>query len=242
MNNIKAPHPIYFLTMRRTKGQDRASLTAIKDESTGERFACVFVSFRDAEEFMVANDLTCDTWKISQAHSPDFVQGHCYEALHEDIYEAVINPPPVIRGVWRILPTQHSSSPGARRRTNPCWFGLATRSRLCHPRKQGSKPEKGRAAKVTSSLLDKEHGCQARRRLLAALGVAPMLLLAGCSSGKEARGETASEESATVAAAEPTGGAIGGSSEAAWPVDEVAAEVEPSVVQVNVQAVQMTPF
>ncbi len=106
MNNIKAPHPIYFLTMRRTKGQDRASLTAIKDESAGKRFACVFVSFQDAQEFMVANDLTFDTWKISQAHSPDFVQCHCYEARREGIYEAVINPPPVIRGVWRILPTQ----------------------------------------------------------------------------------------------------------------------------------------
>ncbi len=106
MNNIKAPHPIYFLTMRRTKGQDRASLTAIKDESTGKRFACVFVSLQDTEEFMVANDLTFDNWKMSQAHSPAFVQGHCYEALHEDIYEAVINPPPVIRGAWRTLPTQ----------------------------------------------------------------------------------------------------------------------------------------
>ncbi len=90
----------------RTKEQGRASFTAIKDERTGERFACVFVSFQDAEEFMVANDLTFDTWKISQVHSPAFVQGHCYEARREGIYEAVINPPPVIRGAWRILPTQ----------------------------------------------------------------------------------------------------------------------------------------
>ncbi len=52
---------------------------------------------------MVANDLTFDTWKISQAHSSAYVQGHCYEDWREGIYEAVINPPPVIRGAWRTL-------------------------------------------------------------------------------------------------------------------------------------------
>jgi hypothetical protein len=102
INTTQAPHPIYFL-VRRTDERGRANLTAIKDESTGKRFACVFVSFHDAQEFMVANDLTFDNWKIFQAHSPAYVQGRCYEALHEGIYEAVINPPPVIRGVWRTL-------------------------------------------------------------------------------------------------------------------------------------------
>ena len=104
MNSItKVPHPIYFLKMKRTKTQDRASLTAIKDEHTGERFVCVFLSPQDTEEFMVANDLTFDTWKISRAHSPGLVQGHCYDAVGEGICEAVINPPPSIRGLWRTL-------------------------------------------------------------------------------------------------------------------------------------------
>ena len=105
MNTGQVPHPIYFL-VRRTDARGRANLTAIKDESTGKRFACVFVSFQDAEEFMVANDLTFDTWKISKAHSPVSVQARCYEALREGIYEAVINPPPVIRGQWRTLPVE----------------------------------------------------------------------------------------------------------------------------------------
>lgn len=102
MNTTEAPHPIYFL-VRRADERGRANLTAIKDESTGKRFACVFVSFQDAEEFMVANDLTFDTWKISKAHSPVSVQARCYEALREGSYGAVINPPPVIRGPWRTL-------------------------------------------------------------------------------------------------------------------------------------------
>ncbi len=105
MNSTQANHPIYFLT-RRTEEQGRANLTAIKDERTGERLACVFISFQDAEEFMVANDLPFDTWKISQAPSPTFVESYCDQALSEGIYEAVINPPPVICGVWRTLPIE----------------------------------------------------------------------------------------------------------------------------------------
>ncbi len=100
-----APHPICFLVMR-TNGQGRRSLTAIKDERTGERFACVFVSAPDAEEFAVANDLTFDHWKISQVKSPVFVQSHCDQALSEGICEAVINPPPLIRGAWRTVPIE----------------------------------------------------------------------------------------------------------------------------------------
>ncbi len=99
------PHPVYFLVMK-TKRQGGARFTAIKDENTGERFACVFVSAQDAEEFMVANDLTFDHWKISQIKSPVFVQSHCDQALSDGICEAVINPPPLIRGAWRTLPIQ----------------------------------------------------------------------------------------------------------------------------------------
>lgn len=105
MSSIKkTPHPIYFLKMRTTKVHDLPGLTAIKDERTGERFACVFLSSQDTEEFMVANDLTFDVWRISQARSPALVQGHCYDAVREGIYEAVINPPPSIHGAWRTLP------------------------------------------------------------------------------------------------------------------------------------------
>ncbi len=105
MTSIQASHPIYFLIMR-TKGQGHASLTAIKDERTGERFACVFVSAQDVEEFMVANDLTFDHWEISQVKGPVFVQSHCDQALSDGICEAVINPPPLIRGGWRTLPIE----------------------------------------------------------------------------------------------------------------------------------------
>lgn len=102
MKATATPHPIYFLTAR-TKGQGRAGLTAIKDERTGERFACLFVSAQDAEEFMVANDLTFDAWEISEVREPVLVQSYCDDAQRDGIYEFVINPPPVIRGVWRTL-------------------------------------------------------------------------------------------------------------------------------------------
>ena len=105
MKSTRTTHPIYFLT-RKTEEQGRVNLTAIKDERTGKRFACVFVSCQDAEEFMVANDLLFGIWRISQAPSPVLVQSHCDQALSEGIYEAVINPPPVIRGAWRTLPIE----------------------------------------------------------------------------------------------------------------------------------------
>lgn len=103
MKTALTPHPLYFLTAK-TEGQEReASLAAIKDERTGERFACLFVSAQDAEEFMVANDLTFDAWTISEARRPYFVLGYCDDAQREGIYKFVINPPPVIHGVWRTL-------------------------------------------------------------------------------------------------------------------------------------------
>jgi len=104
MNDTPTPHPVYFLV--RTKGQRRGNLTAIKDERTGECFACVFVSAADAEEFMVANDLTFDAWRISEAQGPVFVRSYCDEALRDGVHNFVINPPPVIRGRWRTLPTE----------------------------------------------------------------------------------------------------------------------------------------
>ena len=104
MKHTSTRHPLYFLV--KTEKQNRISLTAIKDERTGKRFACVFVSTQDAEEFMVANDLTFGTWRISQAQGPVSIQGYCHVALRDGICECVINPPPVIRGVWRILPIE----------------------------------------------------------------------------------------------------------------------------------------
>lgn len=67
----------------------------------------------------------------------------------------------------------------------------------------------------------------------------PLLILVGCSGGQTR--DNPEEESAGTAAAAgeelPTQ-AFGD----VWPVDEVAAEVEPSVVQVNVEAIQTTPL
>ena len=84
MKATATPHPVYFLTAR-NEGKGRAGLTAIKDERTGEYFACLFVSAQDAEEFMVANDLTFDAWKISEARSPIFIQGYCDDAQRDGI-------------------------------------------------------------------------------------------------------------------------------------------------------------
>jgi serine protease Do len=69
------------------------------------------------------------------------------------------------------------------------------------------------------------------RTVLAACTLA--LTLAGCGEGEGA----AQEEDR----ADPRRGDAAGS-EATWPVAEVAAEVEPSVVQVNVEAIQQTPL
>jgi hypothetical protein len=97
----KAPPSLYFLV--RTDGQLDATLAAIKDEPTGERFVCVFVSAQDAEEFAVANDLM--SWgEISEAQGPDSVRNYVALALRTGGYKAVVNPPPVIHGIWRILP------------------------------------------------------------------------------------------------------------------------------------------
>lgn len=64
------------------------------------------------------------------------------------------------------------------------------------------------------------------------------LLLVGCS-GENATGEPEGEP-ANAAEAQTGSTATGTSS--VWPVADVAAEVEPSVVQVNVSAIQTTPF
>ena len=93
---------LYFLV--RTDGQAHATLAAIKDVSTGERFVCVFVSAQDAEEFAVANDLMSRGWEISESQGPDSVHNYVALALRDGSYKAVVNPPPVIHGIWRILP------------------------------------------------------------------------------------------------------------------------------------------
>jgi hypothetical protein len=98
----KTPHSLYFLA--RSDGQAHATLAAIKDEPTSERFVCVFVSALDAEEFTVANDLMFSGWVISEAQGADSVRNHIALALHDGGYKAVVNPPPVIHGTWRTLP------------------------------------------------------------------------------------------------------------------------------------------
>ncbi len=78
------------------------------------------------------------------------------------------------------------------------------------------------------------------RALLALVACVTLLLLAGCSlenrgsQGSEADGGENPQAAAprTEETARPLGGA--------WPVAEVAAEVEPSVVQVNVEAIRTT--
>ena len=105
MKSTQVIHPIYFLTTRK-KGQNHFSLTTIKDEHTGECFACVFVSAADAEEFAVANDLTLDRWEISEAQGPDSVRNYVALALRDGGHKVVVNPPPVIHGTWRTLPTK----------------------------------------------------------------------------------------------------------------------------------------
>ena len=65
-------------------------------------------------------------------------------------------------------------------------------------------------------------------------GFALVLLAAGCSAGEEGPQD------------EEAGGSGGGAPEAssggAWPVTEVARRIEPSVVQVNVEAIRTTPY
>ena len=70
-----------------------------------------------------------------------------------------------------------------------------------------------------------------------ATAVVATLLAGGCGSG----GEEAQREEEAAAAQESGEASGGGPSSANWPVDEIAAEVEPSVVQVNVRAIQETP-
>ena len=65
-----------------------------------------------------------------------------------------------------------------------------------------------------------------------------VLLMGGCGSGG---GEAQTDEAPGEGAAAAQGGETSGPSPADWPVDEIAAEVEPSVVQVNVRAIQDTP-
>ena len=65
------------------------------------------------------------------------------------------------------------------------------------------------------------------------------LLVGGCGSGE---GEAETEEAPGEGAAAAQGGETSGPALANWPVDEIAARVEPSVVQVNVEAIQETPL
>ena len=63
------------------------------------------------------------------------------------------------------------------------------------------------------------------------------LLVTGCASGEEAQSES-TEENGSGNAVQPSEKA----SRDRWPVEEVAAELGPLVVQVNVEAVRTTPF
>ncbi|MDP8972715.1 MAG: trypsin-like peptidase domain-containing protein [Actinomycetota bacterium] len=74
--------------------------------------------------------------------------------------------------------------------------------------------------------------------LAAGLALASLLLV-GCAGGEEAQNESSEENDGgnVASAAQPSEGSSGN----VWPVEEVAAEVSPSVVQVNVEGVQRTP-
>lgn len=63
------------------------------------------------------------------------------------------------------------------------------------------------------------------------------LLMAGCTSGEEAQNEGTEENDGGNAGQQSEGVMSDG-----WPVEEVAAELGPSVVQVNVEAVRTTPL
>ncbi len=82
----------------------------------------------------------------------------------------------------------------------------------------------------------------ARRENVGAAAVAfvAALLLGGCGAGEESqREDLPAAESAAAAQGEESGASEFSAQD--WPVDEIAAEVEPSVVQVNVRAIQETP-
>ena len=72
---------------------------------------------------------------------------------------------------------------------------------------------------------------------LVAVASLAALMAGGCGSG----GEEAQAEKAPAEGAAAQGGETSGPNFANWPVDEIAAKVEPSVVQVNVRAIQETP-
>ncbi len=84
---------------------------------------------------------------------------------------------------------------------------------------------------VVGSVEKRKHPNRSLKILLAMMLVAGLLVV-GCSSEDES----------------PDGGAVADPEESSrpldgmWPVAEVAAEVEPSVVQVNVEAIETTPF
>ncbi len=90
---------------------------------------------------------------------------------------------------------------------------------------------------VAGCVEKQERSSRPLRLLLQAMVVAALLVV-GCSSEDESpnsggsAGENQGADSAS--SSQPFGGT--------WPVAEVAAEVEPSVVQVNVEAIETTPF
>ena len=67
-----------------------------------------------------------------------------------------------------------------------------------------------------------------------AVALLAALLVGGC-------GNDGGEEAAQQGAPQAQGGESSGPAPMDWPVDEIAAEIEPSVVQVNVRAIQETP-
>ncbi len=79
---------------------------------------------------------------------------------------------------------------------------------------------------------------QRKKKGLAAATLLAALMVGGCGSDGEGQGEDAPEGEGAAAAQQ------GEASQtvASWPVDEIAARVEPSVVQVNVRAIQETPM
>ncbi len=96
----------------------------------------------------------------------------------------------------------------------------------CRSRNPESVPRGEKSA--VRSVEKREHLSRSLKLLLPAVLVA-VLLVVGCSSGDE----------------DPDGGAAADPEQpfgGTWPVAQVAAEVEPSVVQVNVETIQTTPL
>lgn len=133
--------------------------------------------------------------------------------------------------------------------TVPCSIAVGEEGRLCYSRRPALHAGDRETVDPVEEILKELGGWR-----VSLLSLAVFVLVAGCSSGTEnaqtggakpdtgedreaAAPTSGSNAEASAASSQDGGGAVSGE----WPVAEVAAEVEPSVVQVNVQAIQTTP-